>query len=109
MPRPRQGQKEPEPKEPKRVVKKRLVPRVDLAEAAGRLGWSQQNWADAADVSVSTIKALRNPAQQPGRVGGASRPTSWKLAESYAARSTERGHPMTIDEAHALLFEEREL
>ncbi|WP_129676560.1 hypothetical protein [Candidatus Chloroploca sp. Khr17] len=57
--------------------------------------------AREAGVAVSTIQALVNPAQQPGRIGGMQRTTAWKLANAFA-----RHAQVSPAEAYRLLIVE---
>jgi hypothetical protein len=81
---------------------KRIRVRANFADAVARAGLSMTNFAEAAGVNRTTLYALINPAQHPGRRGGMQRATAWKLAKAYAVAAG-------VDEQEAfdrLLFEE---
>lgn len=57
---------------------------ADAGSTIARVGLTLTRWAELADVSYATVKALRNPSQQPNRKGGMHAITAWKLARAYA-------------------------
>ncbi|NTU81433.1 MAG: hypothetical protein HGA45_18975 [Chloroflexales bacterium] len=59
--------------------------------------------AREADLSQSTIHALRNPSQHPHRKGGMQAKTAWKLANAFARRAQ-----ITPQEAYRKLIIEEE-
>ncbi|MFL5803546.1 MAG: hypothetical protein ACJ8CR_17605 [Roseiflexaceae bacterium] len=63
---------------------KRIRVRSDFADAIARACLSMTDFAETAGVNRTTLYALINPAQHPGRRGGMQRATAWKLAKAYA-------------------------
>ena len=68
-----------------------------------KVGLSKAELAREAQIGLSTLHAIINPATQPNRVGGVRPNTAWKLARAFAAHAG-----VSQDDAFARLFVEED-